>query len=58
MPKTQKFSLIEGQASLLVMWAILPLSHFTLISTSDITKTWSPVRGISLALAGAKNNKP
>lgn len=53
-----KLSLIEGQASLLAVWAIFPLSHSPSISTSDITKKWSPVRGISLALAGAKNNKP
>ncbi len=33
-----KLSLIEGQTSLLAVWAIVPLSHFTLISTSDSTK--------------------
>ncbi len=33
-----KLSFIEGQCSLLAMWAIFPLSHLALISTSDITK--------------------
>lgn len=33
-----KLSFIEGQSSLLAVWAIFPLSHLALISTSDITK--------------------
>lgn len=33
-----KLSFIEGQSSLLAAWAIFPLSHLALISTSDITK--------------------
>lgn len=33
-----KLSFIEGQSSLLAVWAIFPLSHLALISTSDFTK--------------------
>lgn len=33
-----KLSFTEGQSSLLAVWAIFPLSHLALISTSDITK--------------------
>lgn len=33
-----KLSFGEGQSSLFAVWAIFPLSHLALISTSDITK--------------------
>lgn len=33
-----KLSLIEGQNSLLAVWAVSPLSHLALISTTDSTK--------------------
>lgn len=33
-----KLSFSEGQSSLFAVWAIFPLSHLALISTSDITK--------------------
>lgn len=33
-----KLSFSEGQGSLFAVWAIFPLSHLALISTSDITK--------------------
>ena len=52
-----KPSFIEGQSSLLAVWAIFPLSHLALISTSDFTKKWLHIRGISLASTRAKNMK-
>lgn len=38
MDRDVKLSSVEGQTSLLVVWAVIPLSHLALISTSDSTK--------------------